>query len=265
MPTAEQAVQLLIELGLTEYEARCFVALSRVSTATASEVATLSEVPRSRVYDAVERLHRRGLVDIQQSDPREYRAISTDAALESLRNQYTDTLEATDEALSNLQQSSHPDEQGAWAIADHDHVSDRVESFLKEATEEVYVLAADESTFGRSFLDALESASDRDVTVYIEVSSATAEETIRDAVPTAHIANTDLAADPASLAEKRLGRIVMADRQSVLVSGITERDQTASLEETALWASGPDHGLVVGLRHILVSRIDSQPVFSESD
>ncbi|NGM68991.1 TrmB family transcriptional regulator [Natronolimnobius sp. AArcel1] len=264
MPTAEQAVQLLIELGLTEYEARCFVALSRVSTATASTVSTLSDVPRSRVYDAVERLHRRGLVDIQQSDPREYRAISTDAALETLRNKYTDTLEATDEALSNIQQSSDLDERGAWAIADHDHVSDRVESFLDEATEEVYVLAADETTFDHSFVDSLASASDRGVNVFVEVSSVAAEETIREAVPTSHVRNTEFAADPAELKEKRLGRMVMADRQAVLVSGVTNSTQSDHIEETALWASGPDHGLVVGLRHLLANRLGSQPAFGES-
>ncbi|UHQ97948.1 hypothetical protein HYG81_18615 [Natrinema zhouii] len=54
MPTESQAVRLLDDLGLTEYEARCFVALSRVQTASASEIHTLSDVPRSRVYDSVE-------------------------------------------------------------------------------------------------------------------------------------------------------------------------------------------------------------------
>jgi HTH-type transcriptional regulator, sugar sensing transcriptional regulator len=94
MPTEDQAVQLLGELGLTEYEARCFVGLSRVRKANAKEVSDLSEVPRSRVYDALERLHRRGLVDVQQSDPRQYRALSKEAALDVLREGYGSTLDA---------------------------------------------------------------------------------------------------------------------------------------------------------------------------
>ncbi|WP_440764989.1 TrmB family transcriptional regulator [Natronorubrum sp. DTA7] len=264
MPTEEQAVQLLVELGLTEYEARCFVALSRVSTATASEIATLSDVPRSRVYDAVDRLHRRGLVDIQQSEPREYRAISKAAALESLKDRYDATLEATDDALSKLRRSTGGDgmeERGAWAIADHDHVSDRVELFLAEATDEIYALLADESALDRQFLEQLAAASGRGVDVRIEVSSEEAKARVLDAAPEITVAVTELANDPASLNVKRLGRIVMVDRRCVLLAAVADRTRPGQVEETAIWASGPDHGLVVGLRHVLGARIESQDVF----
>lgn len=261
MPTEEQAVQLLVELGLTEYEGRCFVALSRVSTATASEVANLSDVPRSRVYDAVDRLHRRGLVDVQQSDPREYRAISKESALESLREQYDATLEATDDALSGLRQSNDLEERGAWAIADHDHVTDRVGFFFEEASDEIYALVTDESVLDQQFLEQLAAASERGVNTRIEVSSEETEARILDAAPETTVVVTDLAADPASLNVKRLGRIVMVDRRSVLLGAITEQARPGQFKETAIWASGPDHGLVVGLRHVLGARIDSQGVF----
>ncbi|WP_440771115.1 TrmB family transcriptional regulator [Natronorubrum sp. DTA28] len=265
MPTEEQAVQLLVELGLTEYEARCFVALSRVSTATASEVATLSDVPRSRVYDAVDRLHRRGLVDIQQSEPREYRAISKAAALESLKERYNTTLEAADDALSELRRSKAGDdleEGGAWAITDHDHVTDQVGRFLEEATEEVYALLADESALDRQFLEQLAAASERGVDTRIEVSSEEVEARVQDVTPETTVVVTDLADDPASLNVKRLGRIVMVDRRSVLLAAVADRTRPGQIEETAIWASGPDHGLVVGLRHVLGARIDSQTVFA---
>ena len=261
MPTEEQAVQLLVELGLTEYESRCFVALSRVSTATASEIADLSDVPRSRVYDAVERLHRRGLVDVQQSDPREYRAISKEAALESLQQQYASTIEATDDALSQLRRSNELEERGAWAIADHDHVNDRISLCLEDAAEEIYVLVADESILDRTFLDALESATEDGVDVRIEVSLEETAAEIRDRLSAATVAVTELAADPAVLEHKRLGRAVMVDRRSVILSAVAEQPRPGQVEETAIWASGPDHGLVVGLRHFLGARIDSQGVF----
>ncbi|WP_436343702.1 TrmB family transcriptional regulator [Natronorubrum sp. FCH18a] len=265
MPTEEQAVQLLVELGLTEYESRCFVALSRVSTATASEISHLSDVPRSRVYDAVDRLHRRGLVDIQQSEPREYRAISKDAALESLQEQYDATLEATDDALSELRRSNGGndfEESGAWAISDHDHVTDRIGTLLEEASDEIYALVTDESVLDQQFLEQLAAASERGVDIRIEVSSEETEARILDVTPETTVVVTDLAADPASLNVKRLGRIVMIDRRSVLLGAITEQTRPGQFEETAIWASGPDHGLVVGLRHVLGARIDSQGVFS---
>ncbi|QSW98895.1 TrmB family transcriptional regulator [Haloterrigena alkaliphila] len=261
MPTEEQAVGLLTELGLTEYEARCFVALSRVATATASEIATLSDVPRSRVYDAVDRLHRRGLVDVQQSEPREYRAISKNAALEALREQYESTIASADEALSGLRQSNDLEEKGAWAIADHEHVSNRINEFLDDVEEEIYVLLAEGDVLETQLLEALAAASDRGVDVIVESGTEDTEERVASAVPDATVAVTDLAADSSTLETKRFSRIVMVDRRSVLLGAVTEQPRPGQVEETAIWAKGPDHGLVVGLRHILGARIDAEDVF----
>lgn len=50
----------MTELGLTEYESRCFVSLARVSKGTAKDVSELSEVPRPRVYRGGPREAERG-------------------------------------------------------------------------------------------------------------------------------------------------------------------------------------------------------------
>jgi HTH-type transcriptional regulator, sugar sensing transcriptional regulator len=260
MPTEDQAVQLLEELGLTEYEARCFVRLLRVRKASAKEVSDLSEVPRSRVYDALERLHRRGLVDVQQSDPRQYRALSKEAALDVLREGYGSTLDAADEALSGLRRSEHLEEEGAWAIADHDHVTNRIGSLIEGGEDEVYVLVADDGTLDRKLYDLLAAAADRGMTVLVEVPSEDAKERIREEVPSAKAVVTTLADDPAEIEGKWLGRLVMVDRWSVLISAVTDKTLPGRRTETAIWASGPDHGLVVGLRHFLGARIDDSDV-----
>lgn len=44
-----ESIELLQQLGLKEYEARAFVALTRVEAGTAKDIAELSEVPRTRV------------------------------------------------------------------------------------------------------------------------------------------------------------------------------------------------------------------------
>lgn len=260
MPTGDEAVQLLEELGLTEYEARCFVGLSRVPKASAKEISDLSEVPRSRVYDAVERLHRRGLVDVQQSEPRQYRALSKDAALEILREEYDSTLNAAEEALSGLRRSEHLEEEGVWAIADHDHVTNRIGSLIEDGEDEVYVLVVDDGLLDRKLYDLLSAAAGRRMTVIVELPSEDAKERIEEEVPSAKAAVTTLANDPAKLEGKWLGRIVMVDRRSVLISALTDETLPGRRTETAIWASGPDHGLVVGTRHLLGARIDDSDV-----
>jgi sugar-specific transcriptional regulator TrmB len=261
MPSEEQAVKLLEEMGLTEYEARCFVGLSRVPKATAKEVSELSSVPRSRVYDVVDRLHRRGLVDVQQSDPREYRAISNDKAFEVLREDYESTLEAADKAMSALSRSEDLEESGTWAIADQDHVSNRIATLAEDAEGEIYTLVADDRMIDPRFSELLSAACDHDIDVLAEVPSEDAKEAIETSAPAADVAVTELASDPAQTGSKWLGRMVTVDRSSVLLSGVSESSLSGKLEETAIWASGQDHGLVVGIHHLLGARIDAGDVF----
>lgn len=262
MPTENRAVRLLQELGLTEYEARCFVALTRVQKASASEIHTLSDVPRSRVYDSVEQLHRKGLVDVQQTDPRQYRALPHDVALDRLREQYTSTLTATDDALSGLRRTTGLEEEGAWAIADHDNVTDRIGLLLEDATDEVYFLVADADTLDEDLCERLTAAAESGVSVLIEVASDETAADVRSSVPDATVVASDFADDPSRLEEKWLGRIMMVDRSAVLLGALSERTRPGSTEETAVWAAGPDHGLVVGVRHMLGARLDRGGVFN---
>lgn len=255
MPTESEAVELLGELGLSEYEARCFVALSRVGTATAREVSDLSDVPRSRVYDTLEALHERGLVDVQQSDPREYRAVSTDAAIRTLREQYADTLDEADSALGDLEEVENPEESGAWAISDHDHVNDRIATLVEDADDEVYVLVVEERVADRASWELL-SALDDHVSIVVEAPTPEFAEEALEAVPSATVTVTELASRSTEIDGKWLGRIVLVDRRAVLISSFSEGIAPGRGRETAIWAAGVNHGLVVGLRHLLSDHVD---------
>ena len=48
---------------MKEYEAQCFVGLSRLSSGTAKQLSEITDVPRTRVYDAIRLLEVQGLVD----------------------------------------------------------------------------------------------------------------------------------------------------------------------------------------------------------
>ena len=86
--TLDEAVEVLQQLGLKEYEAKCFVGLSRLSTGTAKQLSEITDVPRTRIYDAVRVLEAQGLVVIQHSSPQRFRAVPLEEATETLRDQY---------------------------------------------------------------------------------------------------------------------------------------------------------------------------------
>ena len=86
--TLDEAVTALQELGLKEYEAQCFVGLSRLSSGTAKQLSEITDVPRTRVYDAIRLLEAQGLVEVQHSSPQRFRAVPLEEATETLRDQY---------------------------------------------------------------------------------------------------------------------------------------------------------------------------------
>lgn len=256
MDPESEAIEALTELGLTEYESRCFVSLARVSKGTAKDVSDLSEVPRPRVYDALDRLHQRGLVDVQQSDPREYRAIPADAAIEKLRRDHDEILDTAGSALADVQSSEDPETEGAWAIADHEHVTDRIKSLLDGADEQVYLLLADESDTDPEVLDCLSEIADRGTNVVIEVPSETHRERVLDAVPEATVAVTEMTQKTIERKGKHPGRLLLVDQPAVLLSGLTKGRLPGTTQETAIWSEELDHGLVIWLEEILRKRLE---------
>lgn len=127
----------------------------------------------------------------------------------------------------------------------------------ENAEDEIYLLVGDEVLLEeKEVLDALETASNRGVTVLLEVPSEGAKERIREEFPSVQVALSDLELSPLPDTDRQPGRLVMIDRETILMSAVEDGlvpDETA---ETGLWGSEVGHGLVVWLRELLGSRIE---------
>jgi len=69
MQSATNILETLSYLGLTEYQAKAYVALLLPGDSTAEEVATLSGVPRSKVYQVLDGLKEQGWVKVRKGRP----------------------------------------------------------------------------------------------------------------------------------------------------------------------------------------------------
>lgn len=255
MPTTDQAVEALEELGLTEYEARCFAALTRVSHATAKEISQLSDVPRSRVYDTVTRLHNRGLVDVQQSDPRRYKATSKDAAFEKLRHDYETSIESAASALDELESAETLEERGAWAIEDHEHVESRLHELIDEAESEIVLLVAADEMLEDDDLERIAAAAERGCAVFVDVPSSAVRSRVQEAIPEATVVVSPDLAESAAIEGNEPGKMLLVDRHSVLASAVSDGRLPDVREETAIWSYGDDHGLAVWFRKLVEGRV----------
>jgi sugar-specific transcriptional regulator TrmB len=79
-----RVTECLKSLGLTKYEARVYIALLKVASATASEIHEISGVPRASVYTVIDQLLDKGLVSVSQSAPKRFAAYSPEDAITKL-------------------------------------------------------------------------------------------------------------------------------------------------------------------------------------
>ncbi|WP_440772161.1 TrmB family transcriptional regulator [Natronorubrum sp. DTA28] len=254
MSDAEEAVKTLTELGLTQYEARCFVALTRLSTGTAKEISQVADVPRSRVYDTIERLEKKGLVDVQQTEPREYKAVSVETACRRIREDYDSRINAAENALGQLEEPASRDDEGMWAISQKEHVSERVVTFLEDAEETVHYLLSATEVADQSILDGLQAAVDRGVSVYVELPTDDDYEAFSERVSGANVVVAEDLQSTNEVYAEWPGQLLMVDQQAVVASGVTESDLPDVVNEMAIWTYGRDHGLAVWMRELLDGR-----------
>ncbi len=74
-------------LGLNSYEGKLWVALLSRGTSTAGELSSIANVPRSRSYDVLESLEKKGFIMVKLGKPIKYNAIEPVEVIERVKKQ----------------------------------------------------------------------------------------------------------------------------------------------------------------------------------
>ncbi|MFX1233218.1 MAG: TrmB family transcriptional regulator [Promethearchaeota archaeon] len=80
----KQIRQFLKNGDLSNYEVSAFIELLQSNYLTARELSKKSEVPTGRIYEILEQLKDKGMIEIQDSRPKVYRAIPFNTAFQNL-------------------------------------------------------------------------------------------------------------------------------------------------------------------------------------
>ncbi len=94
-------VEKLLQLGLTEYEAKTYTSLLNTHLSTAAQAAEKSGVPRTRIYQVLESLQRKGWVRVYSGVPLLFRAIEPSVVFEKVKEDYAELLENLKTTLKN--------------------------------------------------------------------------------------------------------------------------------------------------------------------
>jgi sugar-specific transcriptional regulator TrmB len=251
-----EAVEILQELGLKEYEAKCFVALSRLSQGTAKRISDISDVPRTRVYDATRVLQARGLVEVQHSNPQQFRAVDIDIALRTLKSEYEKQVADLRELLQNLDPVT-TDEAGesdheVWTVSETTAITSRLEQLIDEAGDEIRMLVRDEERLPESVVEALTAAGERGVSVWVGAATEELQQALGER--TSHvetvITDADWLLEPQHEGEDVVVNcVVVVDSETILVS--SARESGDPTPEYATVGNGSNNGLVVVLSRLL--------------
>lgn len=240
---------MLQQLGLKEYEARCFVGLTRLETGTAKRLAEITDVPRTRVYDAVRVLEAQGLVEVQHTNPQRFRAVSLEEATATLRDRYEDRVERLHDALNDLDTVEEGEEtpvQEVWSMSGRTAIESRTQQLLGEAEEEVVLVVGEERVLTDDLVAGL-TGLPQSVDLIVGTLDEETAEWIRDTIPHAQTFVTGLDwLEPDAEDTTTVGRMMLVDRSALLVSSITDDG-----EEQAVFGGGFGNGLVVVSRRLL--------------
>lgn len=96
-------VKALQQVGLTEYEAKAYVALLQQPDTNGYEVAKNSGVPRAKIYEALDSLQRKGAITTTNIDKRQvYRALPYNDLLSNFKNSLNRTVADLESELARL-------------------------------------------------------------------------------------------------------------------------------------------------------------------
>lgn len=207
------AYEKLKHLGFSQYEITCYLTLAAKHPINGSQLSSISGMARSRVYDVLRNMVRKGLVmDIGDGL---YVPLPADELYKRLQSQFDDSLGALKKQLNGT--AANAAYEFIWMIRGYQQVINKARELIANAADELYVRLFPDS--GRLLAPDLKQAERRGVGIrYIAMGDLTADFEIQVAHP-----------DPDHLLENIGGRSfdIIADKSEALV-GIFEKGQENS-------------------------------------
>jgi HTH-type transcriptional regulator, sugar sensing transcriptional regulator len=162
--------ELLERLGLTEYEAKTLSTLFRLKESQAPNISRTAQVPKTRVYDVLEKLIKKDLLIEIKGRPKLYRAIDPQKAIDLLINYKKDQLNELESEATKLKDDlvlyTNQDEKGekVMKVKDKQDFERILGQELLKATTSIHGLT--EITDEHDIIhDALSKANDKNIKI----------------------------------------------------------------------------------------------------
>jgi HTH-type transcriptional regulator, sugar sensing transcriptional regulator len=177
---------------LNIYETKTWLALLSKGISSAGEISEISSVPRSRTYDVLESLEKRGFVIQKLGKPVKYIAVKPNIVIEKLKNNTVRDAEEKVETLANLKDTKEYEElnelhkSGVEPIKNHElstsikgrsNLYNQMRDVMENAAESVYLAtsAYELSTKQKMFTDLFAKLKKRKIDTRVIISDSDEE------------------------------------------------------------------------------------------
>jgi len=175
------------DFGLNSYEAKIWTALLSRGVSSAGELSDISNVPRSRTYDVLESLEKKGFVMMKLGKPIKYMAISPTEVIDVIKKKIREESISQEHQMDELRKSDVLEQLTqlhttgidmveptdlVGMIKNRDNIYSYLESMIKKAEKSICIMTSAEGMIRKveHLEKLLKKASDKGVAIKILVS-----------------------------------------------------------------------------------------------
>ncbi|MFH0971461.1 MAG: helix-turn-helix domain-containing protein [Candidatus Micrarchaeota archaeon] len=255
-----QLLNFLRNLGLNQYEAQAYLAMSVGGVNTAGEIAEVGKIARPRVYDVLDKLQEKGFAALKSGRPVKYAAVPITEALQTLKKHKEEKLV---EELAKIEElgitlkkgldrtassKKFAVEESVWTLKGRNSIYSRIGDMITNSKSVIVVNSHPDGVVDKikANIAHFEKARARGVRIHV-VSPLSQLQDKRHAL---HSPNSQVAKIAHSIIDKKLPtRMVLADDEAMIF--LTGQEVPAE-EEVGLWMKNAD--MVSTLRDIALQK-----------
>jgi sugar-specific transcriptional regulator TrmB len=236
----------LKDFGLNSYEAKLWTALLSRGISTAGELSDIANVPRSRTYDVLESLEKKGFIVMKIGKPIKYLAVEPTEVLGRVQSSIQKDADMRVHMMEELKKSTVLQEltllhnQGiemvnpsdySGSFKGRDSVYDHLDTMFKTAEKTITIVTTESGLMRKIpyFKKALEKAASRGVSVKIaaKLEEISINDPLFKEVPFAQVRNANINS-----------RFIIIDGQEVLFMLLDDSEVHQSYD-TGIWINTP--------------------------
>jgi len=125
----------LKDLGFSQYEAACYMALVGNHPINGSQLSKISGIARSRIYDVLRSLISKGyVIEVKAS---QYAPLPSDELIRRLKRSFSKNIVAFEKEI--IKASQKEDFEYVWTLTGYDNVMGKARQMIEASTKEIYV------------------------------------------------------------------------------------------------------------------------------